>query len=67
MLLLHLRPTRRLAWSGWLLVLAARRPGGRRRRPPQARLQLLGHDLVDLPALTASAIQAAAASAGPRP
>jgi integrase len=32
-------------WSSWLLARAARRPGRRRRRPPQARPQLLGHDL----------------------
>jgi hypothetical protein len=36
-------------WSSWLLVLAPRRPGRRRRRPPQARSELLGHDLDDLP------------------
>src|SRR5215216_3683940 len=29
-------------WSSWLLVLAPRRPGRRRRRPPKAWPQLLG-------------------------
>src|SRR5215211_46875 len=43
------RPARRIAWSSWLLVLAPRRPGGRRRRPAQAWSQLVGHDLDDLP------------------
>jgi hypothetical protein len=33
-------------WSSWRLVLAPPRPG-RRRRPAQARPQLLGHDLHD--------------------
>jgi hypothetical protein len=34
-------------WLTWLLALAPRRPSRRRRRPPQARPQLLGHDLDD--------------------
>jgi hypothetical protein len=45
MLLVHPRPAPSHRWSSWLLDLAPRRPGRRRRRPPEARPQLLGHDL----------------------
>jgi hypothetical protein len=60
--------------SSWLLALAPRRPG-RRRRPAQARPQLLGHDLDDGPgagpgrrlrrAAHRGAGRAASASGGP--
>jgi hypothetical protein len=40
-------PHRRIVWSNWLLLLALRPPGCRRRRPAQARAQLFGHDLDD--------------------
>jgi hypothetical protein len=34
--------------QGWLLALTARRPGRGRRRPPEARAELVGHNLDDL-------------------
>jgi hypothetical protein len=41
------RPSHR--WSCWLLAQAPCRPGRGRRRPTEARSQLLGHDLHDRP------------------
>ena len=35
LLVLHPRPASSHRWSSWLLFLAARRPGRRRRRPAQ--------------------------------
>src|SRR5947207_1511945 len=39
------RPAPSHCWPSWLLAVAPRRPGGRCRCPPEARPQLLGHDL----------------------
>src|SRR5215208_3517102 len=49
MLLPHPRPRAVASLVELLLVAAPRRPGRRRRRPPQARSQLLGHDLDNRP------------------